>query len=241
MIRVRKADDHFNSKNEWLDTTHHFSFAEYHDPERQSFGPLRVFNDDTIKPGTGFGFHQHNDMEIVTFVIDGVLEHKDNFGNVGIINPGEVQRMSAGTGVFHSEYNHSDKDPLRLLQMWVFPKHKGLKPSWGQQKFTINDRRDKLLPVISPTNGVNLISIHQDASFYVSNISQDKTVSANLSEGRQAYLYVILGSVIVNNEKLQERDSAEIIDESLISIHAQDESEIILIDLPVNFEKNLEN
>jgi redox-sensitive bicupin YhaK (pirin superfamily) len=166
-----------------------------------NFGPLRVFNDDTIKPGAGFGFHQHSDMEIITYVIEGTLEHKDNFGNRGVISPGEIQIMSAGTGVSHSEYNHSANEPLRLLQMWVFADTQGLKPSWGQQKFTKQERQNTLLPVISPkkTNEKSL-SIHQDVSFYVSSISQNSTIRHELQNKRQAYLCTITGSVKVNGE-----------------------------------------
>jgi redox-sensitive bicupin YhaK (pirin superfamily) len=197
-----------------------------------------VLNDDTIKAGTGFDFHQHSDMEIVTYVIKGTLEHKDNFGNHGVISPGEIQTMSAGTGVFHSEYNHSAKEPLRLLQMWVFADRKGLKPSWGQQKFTKQERQNVLLQVISPKKrNEKSLSINQNVSFYVSSISKDGTIRHKLEDERQCYLYAITGSIKVNDEDLDQGDSAEI-SESDISITAIKDSEIILIDLPTQYVKN---
>lgn len=238
--KIIHSSEHRTLEHDWLRTTHHFSFGEYYNPDRMSFGPLRVFNDDVIKPGAGFDFHQHRDMEIVTYVIDGALEHKDNFGNHDVIGSGEIQRMSAGTGVYHSEYNHSQKGPLRLLQMWVFADHKDLKPSWEQQKFTKHERQNKLLAVISPhKSGKKTLSIHQDAAFYISNITQDHTVDHTLAQKRQAYLYVIKGTVKVNGQSLNQGDSAEIQD-SDISMTAANDSEIILIDLPQQYVKNSE-
>jgi redox-sensitive bicupin YhaK (pirin superfamily) len=236
--KIIHSGEHRTLEHDWLRTTHHFSFGEYYNPDRLSFGPLRVFNDDVIKPGAGFDFHQHRDMEIVTYVIDGTLEHKDNFGNHGVIGSGEIQRMSAGTGVFHSEYNHSSKEPLRLLQMWVFADHKNLKPSWEQQKFTTQERQNKLLLVISPKKE-NTLSIHQDVSFYISNITPDYTISHTLAQKRQAYLYIIKGTVKVNGQSLNQGDSVEIQD-SDISMTAANDSEIILIDLPRQYVKNSE-
>jgi len=229
--KIIHSSEHRTLEHDWLRTTHHFSFGEYYNPDRMSFGPLRVFNDDVIKPGAGFDFHQHRDMEIVTYVIDGTH---------GVIGSGEIQRMSAGTGVYHSEYNHSQKGPLRLLQMWVFADHKDLKPSWEQQKFTKHERQNKLLAVISPhKSGKKTLSIHQDASFYISNITQDHTVDHTLAQKRQAYLYVIKGTVKVNGQSLNQGDSAEIQD-SDISMTAANDSEIILIDLPQQYVKNSE-
>jgi redox-sensitive bicupin YhaK (pirin superfamily) len=236
-LKVIHKSEHRTLEYDWLKTTHHFSFGEYHDPQRMSFGPLRVFNDDTIKPGAGFDFHQHHDMEIVTYVIEGTLEHKDNFGNRGIISPGEIQTMSAGTGVFHSEYNHSSSQPLRLLQMWIFADRQGLKPSWGQQKFTKQERQNILLPVISPKRNEKSLSVHQDVSFFVSSINQNNTVRHKLQDKRQAYLYAITGSIQVNDEKLDQGDSAEIKDPEIL-ITAVKDSEIILIDVPVQYVKN---
>ena len=237
-MKIIRKNEHRILEHDWLKTTHHFSFGEYYDPQRMNFGPLRVFNDDTVKPASGFDFHQHHDMEIVTYVIDGTLEHKDNFGNHGIIEPGEIQTMSAGTGVFHSEYNHSTKEPLRLLQMWIFSDHKDLKPSWAQQKFSKEERQDKFLSIINPVNSnKNTLSIHQDVSFYVSNLTVNCTIKYNNKENRQSYLYAIKGTIKVNDQQLDEGDSAEIND-SEISVTALRDSEIILIDLPIHYVKN---
>ncbi len=240
MIKITKENQHYKGESEWLETYHHFSFAEYFDPSKVNFGPLRVFNDDIIKAGTGFDFHQHQDMEIVTYVIDGTLEHKDSLGNHGLIQPGEIQRMSAGTGVFHSEFNHSDTKPLRLLQMWVFSDTRGLKPSWEQKQYSKDDRTNKLLQVIGQKDASKQgsLGIHQDTSFYVSNLSPGSEIRHNIIKGRIAYLFVIEGKVSVNGKTLDTRDAAEIQDESKISIQGQKESEIILIDLPVQFKKN---
>jgi|SRR5579883_2194593 len=240
MIKITKENQHYKGESEWLETYHHFSFAEYFDPSKVSFGPLRVFNDDVIKPGTGFDFHQHKDMEIVTYIIDGTLEHKDSLGNHGLIQPGEIQRMSAGTGVFHSEFNHSDTKPLRLLQMWVFSDTRGLKPSWEQKQYSKDDGTNKLLQVIGQKDASkqDRLGIHQDASFYVSHLRPGFEIQHNIIKGRIAYLFVIEGKVSVNGKTLDTRDAAEIQDESKISIQGQKESEIILIDLPVQFKKN---
>lgn len=237
MMKIIRKNEHRTLEHDWLKTTHHFSFGEYYNPQRVNFGPLRVFNDDVIKSGSGFDFHQHHDMEIVTYVIDGTLEHKDNFGNHGIIEPGEIQTMSAGTGVFHSEYNHSAKEPLRLLQMWIFSDHKDLKPSWKQQKFSKKERQDKFLPVISPKSDEKSLSIHQDVSFYVSYLTAGHTIKHNSKENRQSYLYAIKGVIKVNDQQLDEGDSAEILD-SEISVTAIKDSEIILVDLPIQYIKN---
>lgn len=240
MIRITKEQEQYKGENGWLATYHHFSFAEYYDPSKVSFGPLRVFNDDTIQPATGFDFHQHRDMEIVTYVIDGELEHKDNLGNHGIIQPGEIQRMSAGTGVFHSEFNHSKEKPLRLLQMWVFSDTKGLKPSWEQKRYTKDDRKNKLLPVIGTKNSnqKEMLTISQDATFYVSNLEKGMDLSYKPQDGRLAYLFVIEGKLSMNDKIMNTRDAAEIENEEILSIKAQQDTELILIDLPVRYAKN---
>lgn len=240
MIKITKENQHYRGESDWLDTYHHFSFAEYYDPSKVNFGPLRVFNDDIIKPGTGFDFHQHQDMEIVTYVIDGILEHKDSLGNHGLVQPGEIQRMSAGTGVFHSEFNHSDTKPLRLLQMWVFSDTRGLKPSWEQKRYSKDDRKNKLLSVIGPkyANQKDRLAISQDATFYISSLESDSEVEHDIKRGRIAYLFVIDGKITVNGKIMNTRDAAEIQDEDVVKMKGQKESEIILIDLPVQYTKN---
>jgi hypothetical protein len=239
MIKVIPNTQNFVTKIDWLTSFHHFSFGEHYDPQKIDFGPLRVFNDDTIEAGRGFDFHSHSNMEIVTLVIDGTLEHKDSIGNIGVIEPGEVQRMTAGTGVFHSEYNHSKEKPLRLLQMWIHPNKNGLKPSWEQRRFTKEQRQNKLLGVIHPKNiQDNSISIHQDVWFYISNLAKGSKIS-HTAQDRQAYVFAIDGQITVNGNSLEKQDSATVQEEKEILIVATKDSEIILIDLPIKYSKGV--
>jgi len=240
MIKTIKANEHYKNEMDWLTSYHHFSFADYYNQEKMNFGPLRVFNDDTVKPGTGFGLHPHRDMEIITYLIEGELEHKDNQGNHGVIYPGEVQRMSAGSGIMHSEYNHSSEKPLRLLQMWVFANKKGLQPSWEQKKFSKEERVNKLVPVVTSEKATvdNALRIHQDASFYLSSLTVGGQVEHKLNSGRKAYLFVIDGEIKLNGNIMQTRDAAMIEKESLLAIKADKASEIILIDLPEKYAIN---
>ncbi len=239
MIKIVPNSQNFETRLDWLISFHHFSFGEHYDPQKIDFGPLRVFNDDTIEAGRGFDFHPHNNMEIVTYVIDGTLEHKDSMGNIGVIESGEVQRMTAGTGVFHSEYNHSKENPLKLLQMWIYPNKNDLKPSWEQRKFAKEQRQDKLLGIIHPENTQNghSISIHQDVWFYISNLTKCMTLT-HMLQNRLAYLFVIDGQITVNEHSLEKQDSATIQGEKEIAIAATKNSEVILIDLPVKYSKS---
>src|SRR5574341_1149742 len=170
MIKVIKSDDRYHADFGWLSTYWHFSFDTYHDPSNMSWGALRVFNDDVIRPGQGFGSHPHRDMEIVTYVLEGELEHRDNQGNTGVIHTGEVQVMSAGTGIIHSEYNHSKERPVHLLQLWIMPRAKGLKPRWEQRQLSAADRAGSLLPVVSSGDIPETLTIEQDAAIYVSTL-----------------------------------------------------------------------
>lgn len=240
MLQVIKANEHFKGQYDWLTTYHHFSFGEYYNPEKMNFGPLRVFNDDIVQPGTGFDFHPHNNMEIVTYLIDGELEHKDNYGNHGIIKPGEVQRMSAGTGIIHAEYNHSKEKPLRLLQMWVQANKKNLKPTWEQHKFTKEQQLNKILPVVVPENSEakDALKIHQDSTFYLSTITPQNTIQHTVSNGRMAYIFVINGKATINGKTLQTRDAITVQNENSVAITAKTQTEIILIDLPEKFLVN---
>ena len=236
MQELIPANEHYKNEIDWLTTYHHFSFGEYYDPVKHHYGPLRVFNDDVIKPDAGFDFHQHRDMEIVTYVISGILRHRDNLGNNGIIEAGEIQRMTAGTGVFHSEYNASKTNPLRLLQMWVFPDKKGLHPSWQQKKYSPEERKNKLLQVIGPVNDPNSeISIHQNAFFYISSLDSGRKIEHSLKSGRKAYLFVIDGKLSVNGTIMETQDAAKIEHANIISIMAEKTTEIILIDLPEKY------
>ena len=240
IAKIIRADEHYCNKTDWLTTYHHFSFAEYQNLEKMNFGPLRVFNDDEIQPGTGFDFHHHRDMEIITYVIDGELEHKDNQGNQGVIYPGEVQRMTAGSGIMHAESNHSKEKPLRLLQMWVFANKKGLVPSWEQKKFTKKERTNKLVPVVVPEDNHNhdALHIHQDASFYLSTLTEHGQLEYNLGPGRKSYLFVINGKINLGNDTMLTRDAAMISGQGNITIQAEAPTELILVDLPEQYAVN---
>ncbi|HEX2013952.1 MAG TPA: pirin family protein [Nitrososphaera sp.] len=240
MIKIIRSNEHYHNEQDWLSTNWHFSFDHYHDPQNMNFGPLRVFNDDIIKPGTGFGYHPHRDMEIITYVIDGQLEHRDNQGNQGVIQPGEIQRMTAGSGILHSEYNHSKEKPLRLLQMWIFANKRDLKPSWEQRQFAKRERMNRLLPVIVPENATNgqALHIHQDASIYISSLSEGGNVEHELAPGRKAYLFVIDGKVLLNGSTLETRDVARIEKEETLSLQAEKPTELILLDLPEKYVIN---
>jgi len=237
VIQIIKAHEHHQNKTDWLSTYYHFSFADYFDPKKMNYGPLRVFNDDTIQPATGFDFHPHRDMEIITYVIDGELEHQDSNGNQGIIGSGEIQVMTAGSGILHSEYNRSQEKPLKLLQMWVLPDSKGLAPSWLQKKYSKDQRLDKLLQVVSPLdlNKNGTLTIHQDASFYVSSLTPGAEISHTLQPGRKVYVFVIDGEIQINDIHMQTRDSAKVETETKLSIRATKQTDLILIDLPEKY------
>lgn len=232
MTNIIKAKDRFHAESDWLSTYWLFSFDRYYDPNNLQFGPLRVFNDDVIQPAGGFGTHPHREMEIVTYVLKGALSHKDSTGGIGVISAGEVQRMTAGTGIAHSEYNASDKDPVHLLQMWVLPAEPGLKPSYEQKQFTLEQREGVLLPIASGQNKGDAVKVNQNVTFYVSNVRPGDKISHELAQGRRAYLYVIDGDVAVNDYRLSAGDQARITNESRLDISSSQQSEIILIDLP---------
>ncbi len=240
MIKITKSTEHYHNEEGWLSTYWHFSFAHYQDPQKMNFGPLRVFNDDIIQPGTGFDLHPHRDMEIVTYVIDGELEHKDNQGNRGVIQPGEVQRMTAGSGVLHSEHNHSKEKPLRLLQMWIFANRRGLDPSWEQRRFSREERMNKLLPVVVPENSKEgkALHMHQDAAVYVSSLAPGIRVEHNLAKDRKAYVFVIDGKIKLNDNLMETRDAAKVENESRLSIQADRPAELMLLDLPETYSIN---
>jgi redox-sensitive bicupin YhaK (pirin superfamily) len=232
VIKIIKAHDRHHRDLGWLSTYWHFSFDDYHDPANMDWGALRVFNDDIIQPGQGFGAHPHRDMEIVTYVLDGALEHQDNQGNRGVIRAGEVQVMSAGTGIVHAEYNHSKERPVHLLQLWITPRTKGLPPRWQQRRFTLEDRMGKLLPVVSWGNIAGTLTIDQDAVIYVSSVPTGQEVIYKSRPGRKAYLFVITGSLTVNGTFLATGDQARIADEPELGLQAREATELIFLDLP---------
>lgn len=232
MIQRIPASDRFHLEGDWLSAYWLFSFDRYYDPKNLLFGPLRVFNHDTIKGGAGFPTHSHREMEIVTYVLDGELAHKDSTGGRGVIRAGEVQRMTAGTGVAHSEFNASEEKTAKLLQMWVLPERPGLTPSYEQKQFTQDDRRGKLLPIASGQDMPGAVKVHQDVTFYVSSLKSGEQINHDLREGRLAFIYVIEGAITINGQQFNVGDQARISDTEHLELGSLQESEIILIDLP---------
>ena len=232
MIQKIVAQDRFHLESAWLSAYWLFSFDRYHDPNNMAFGPLRVFNHDTINGGGGFPTHSHREMEIVTYVLEGSLAHKDSTGGVGYIRPSEVQRMTAGTGIAHSEFNASETASVKLLQMWVLPKRAGLTPSYEQKQFTTEQRTGKLLPIASGQDLPDAVKVHQDVTFYVAHLDEGNQVPHDLGATRKAFVYVIEGEINLNGETFSAGDQARVSAEAQLAIQATKPSEIILIDLP---------
>jgi len=232
MLTVRKADERGHANHGWLDTYHTFSFADYQDMRHMGFGPLRVINDDTVKPGQGFGTHGHRDMEIITYVLDGALEHKDSMGNGSIIRPGNVQRMSAGTGVRHSEFNPSRDEGVHFLQIWIEPKITGVKPGYEEKQFGPAEKKGQLRLIASPDGREGSVTIHQDATVYASMLDGKDAVTHRLAQGRCAYVHVARGAVKVNGAALKDGDGARVENESSIELKDAREAEVLLFDLP---------
>jgi redox-sensitive bicupin YhaK (pirin superfamily) len=231
MISVRKAEDRGTSRISWLNSYHTFSFSEYYDPNHMGFGSLRVINDDTVAPAGGFGTHGHRDMEIITYVLDGALAHSDSLGTGSVIRPGDVQKMSAGTGIRHSEFNHSQTDPVHFLQIWIVPDRGGVAPGYQQLSFSREAKLGKLLLVASNEKRDDLIHIQQDAKMYVTVLdSTEQRVTHTLEPGRQAWIHVATGSVVVNGKMLKAGDGAAVTSES-IEISGSPSGEVLLFDL----------
>jgi len=231
-MQIIKAKDRFHIESDWLSAYWLFSFDRYYDPDNVTFGPLRVFNHDTVAGGGGFPTHPHREMEIVTYVLEGALRHKDSTGGAGLIRAGEVQRMTAGTGVAHSEFNPSESEAVKLLQMWVAPERAELTPSYEQKQFTAEQRTGALLPIASGQDAPGAVKVHQDVTFYVSRLRAGDRVTHELKPGRRAFFYVIGGEVTLNGEKLSAGDQARVTDVTKLEIVGARESEVILIDLP---------
>jgi len=231
MITLRPGTERGASELDWLDSRHTFSFADYFDPAHMGFRALRVLNDDRVAPGRGFDTHPHRDMEILTVVLEGSLEHRDSLGNGSLIVPGEIQRMTAGTGIRHSEHNPSKTMPLHLLQIWIEPERRGLAPSYEQKSFPADMRRDQLKLVASRLGRNESVTIHQDADLYVSALNAGKQVEHYLREGRAAFIHVTRGRVAVSGKTLAPGDAAAIERERNLSIVAQEPSEFLLFDL----------
>jgi len=232
MITVRKASDRFHTQAGWLDSWHTFSFADHYDPDQAGFGPLRVINDDTVQPGQGFGTHPHRDMEILTWVLEGALAHRDSTGGGGVIRPGDLQRMSAGTGVAHSEYNGSETEPVHFLQIWIVPQRKGVRPSYEQKTFPPGERSGNLRLLASPDGRDGSLAIHQDAQVFGTVLGKGQRVAHDLGRGRRAWVHVARGSVDVNGRKLAAGDGAALSDERTVSLEASGPAEVLLFDLP---------
>lgn len=231
MVTIRKAEDRGHANHGWLNTYHTFSFSSYRDPAHVHFRSLRVMNEDFVAPGQGFGTHPHEDMEIVTYVLEGALEHKDSMGNGEVLRPGEFQRMSAGTGITHSEFNPSSTEPVHLYQIWLFPEQKGITPSYEQKRFADEERHNQLRLVASRDAAEGSLLIHQDARIYLSSLDNGQQVSHELSENRHAWLQILRGNVTLNGERLSTSDGAAVSDETHLTIEANDAAEIMLFDL----------
>ena len=231
MIEVIKSDTRGFADHGWLKARHTFSFAEYHNPERVRFGPLRVINEDRIAPAQGFGTHPHRDMEILTYPISGAIEHRDSMGNGTVINAGEVQRMTAGTGVQHSEFNHSADDELHLLQIWIFPEQKNLDPGYEQKEFSREDKLNQLRLIASRDGRDESITVHQDVSLYASVLEAGSTLAHPTSPARKIFVQIVDGEVSVNDETLTAGDGVQIRDEDLVTIVATTDTEFLLFDM----------
>jgi redox-sensitive bicupin YhaK (pirin superfamily) len=233
MIRIIPAEERYTSVHDWLTARFSFSFAEYYDPQNMGFGVHRVLNDDIIQPGTGFGMHPHRDMEIVTYVIEGALEHRDSMGNVAVVRAGEVQTMTAGTGIYHSEYNHSNEEPVHSLQMWFLPNAKGLKPNYQQKQFAKGDQKNRLLRVVSPDGAEGALSIHQDVTIFLSDLDAGQEIQYRQPPGRKMHLFMIKGYLELNGEHaMKPGDAARIDGVEEISVRALESgAEFMLIDL----------
>jgi redox-sensitive bicupin YhaK (pirin superfamily) len=215
----------------WLDSRHTFSFGQYYDPKYMGFGPLRVINEDRVTPGQGFGTHGHSDMEIISYVLDGALEHQDSMGNGSVIRPGDVQRMSAGTGVRHSEYNASKTDPVHFLQIWILPEQDGIEPSYEQKYFSAEDKRGRLRLIGSRDGREGSVTIHQDADLYASVLADGETVRHELAAGRKGWVQVARGSVTVNGEQVRAGDGVALEGPSLVELTGTSDTEVLLFDM----------
>ena len=231
MISVRHADDRGVAKRGWLDSRHTFSFGGYHDPDHMGFGTLRVINEDVIQPGQGFGTHGHRDMEIVTYILDGALEHKDSIGNGSVLRPGEVQRMSAGTGIEHSEFNPSPTDPVHLLQIWIVPERTGLEPGYEQKSFPEHGRRGTLRLVGARDGRHGALTIHQDVDLYAAILEDGAAVTHALRTGRTAWVQVARGAVRLNGQPLSQGDGAAVSDEGTLTFKGTPDAEVLLFDM----------
>lgn len=231
MIALRSSTERGQASHGWLESFHSFSFADYYDPEQMGYGALRVINEDWVQPGTGFGMHGHRDMEIITYILEGKLEHKDSMGTGSIIVAGDVQRMSAGTGVLHSEYNPSREQPVHLLQIWIEPNVTGVTPSYEQRHIPATEKRGRLRLIASADGRDGSLTIQQDAAVYAALLDGTEAAVHALLPARRAYVHVARGRARVNGEMLRAGDAAKIADEAAVNLDAAQDAEVLLFDL----------
>jgi redox-sensitive bicupin YhaK (pirin superfamily) len=232
MIRVRRAAERGHANHGWLDTYHTFSFADYYDPQQMGYRALRVINEDRVAPGQGFGMHGHRDMEIVTYVLEGALEHKDSMGNGEVLRPGEFQRMSAGTGVRHSEFNPSSDETVHLYQIWLLPEREGTQPSYEQKAFALEQSPNQWVLVASPDGRHGSLTIGQRASIHLARLDAGAELEHEIAAGRGAWLQVLRGSVTLNGQSLAVSDGAAVEQETRLAIRGEQPAELLLFDLP---------
>jgi redox-sensitive bicupin YhaK (pirin superfamily) len=231
MIGIRKSADRGFANHGWLRSFHSFSFADYYDPEHMGFGALRVINEDRVAPGAGFGTHGHRDMEIISYVLEGELEHKDSMGNGSVIRPGNVQRMSAGKGVLHSEFNPSRTDGVHFLQIWIEPDVRGIAPSYEEKHFDAASKRGQLRLIASPDGRDGSVTIHQDARVYAALLDGADRISLALAPGRRAYVHVARGTAMANGERLEAGDALKVLDTPEVILNRGADAEVLIFDL----------
>ena len=232
MNTIRRSNERGHADHGWLNSYHSFSFADYFDPKHVEFGPLRVINEDRVAAGAGFGTHPHRDMEIISYVLAGELAHKDSMGNGSTIRPGDVQRMTAGTGVRHSEFNPSAKEPVHFLQIWIQPNAAGIEPSYEEKHFAESDKRGRLRLIASPDAADGSVLLHQDAKLYAGLFDGNESATLELQRGRRSYVHVARGEVRVNGSELSTGDALKITDTSTLTIDGGRHAEVLVFDLP---------
>jgi redox-sensitive bicupin YhaK (pirin superfamily) len=232
MQEIRRSEERGHADHGWLVSRHSFSFADYHDPEHVQFGPLRVINEDRVAPGGGFATHGHRDMEIVSYVLDGALEHKDSMGTGSVIRPGDVQRMSAGRGVLHSEFNASRSEPVHFLQIWILPELGGIAPSYEQKHFADAEKRGRLRLVAARGGRDGAVAIHQDANVYAGLFDGAERAALALAPGRRAYVHVARGTIVANGTTLAAGDALKLADVDSVQLERGKDAEVLVFDLP---------
>jgi redox-sensitive bicupin YhaK (pirin superfamily) len=231
MLQIIRSEERGQADHGWLKARHTFSFADYHNPELMGFGPLRVINEDRVAPGKGFGIHPHRDMEIITYIIDGALQHKDSMGNGSVIRPGDVQRMTAGTGVRHSEFNASDDELVHLLQIWILPEQNSLAPGYEEKHFSKEERLNRWRLLASRDAREGSLTIHQDVDLYAAVLSSGQSLDHQFESNRQAFLQVVRGTIVIGDDELSDGDGAMLELENALGIVAASDTEMLLFDM----------